>query len=60
MVLVPHTAKELAKELSPMLEELVNLRFLLERDPSNRTILEAREAIAFERVVNHVLRVLAD
>jgi hypothetical protein len=50
----PRTAQQLARELSPLLEELVNLRFLLERQSANRIFLEQQEKAVLERLVQRV------
>jgi hypothetical protein len=43
-----------------MLEELVNLRFLLGHHPSNIAILKQHEEAAFDRLVRRVCDALAD
>jgi hypothetical protein len=56
---LPSTAKELARELSPMLEEVVNLRYLMEHHASNRAILNQHETDALDRLVKRTVEVLA-
>ena len=56
----PRTAKELARELSPLLEALANLRYLFDHHPSYRVSLKQYESDAFERLLGLVSKALVD
>ena len=57
-MLEPRTAKELARELSPLLEALANLRYLFDHHPSYRAELEEHELNTFERLIEVVSKAL--
>jgi hypothetical protein len=59
-VSAPLTAKDLAQELSPILEQLVNIRYVLEHRPSSRDTLEKHETAMIDRLVERVLDALRD
>ena len=56
----PSTAKDLARELSPVIEELANLRYLFHHYPKYRVSLEERESDAFERLLRLIREALVD
>jgi hypothetical protein len=60
MMSQPSTARNLARELSPTLEEIANLKYLLKHHPSSSAILEQHEQAAFDRLMKRVLDALAD
>jgi hypothetical protein len=59
----PRTAKQLAEELTPHLEALANIHYLMERraeEPSQLQALKNNEQTVFEELVQCVLRSLSD
>jgi hypothetical protein len=56
----PRTARDLSRDLSPLLEEFVNLRYLLDHHPSYRATLKDHESDTLDRIVELVRDALVD
>jgi hypothetical protein len=54
------TDNQLAREVARLLEELVNLRYLLTHHPSYRETLKERESATLNRIVELVRDALVD